>query len=179
MSDADRSDRRDQPDPLANPRSPAVRDIAAALTALLADLFVLYLKTKSFQWHASGPHSGEHGLLLAGHAAQILEATDAVAGRVRKLGASTLRSVGHVARLQRLCDNDADYLSPLEMLIELRDDNRQLVERLRDAHRLCADYGDVASCGTIATWTDQAEGRAWFLAEAARGGNSGEPGTLE
>ena len=166
------------PGPLANPRAKAVRDISAALTALLADLFALYVKTKNFHWHVSGPHFRDYHLLLDEQARQILATTDTVAARVRKLGGTTLRSVGHIARLQRLADNDADYVTPLEMLTELRDDNTVLAERIRDAHGLCGEHGDIAGTGLLETWTDEAESRAWFLAEASRGGN-GEPTSLE
>ena len=177
--------RQDQPrkktarNPLANPRAEAVRDISAALTALLADLFALYVKTKSFHWHVSGPHFRDYHLLLDEQAGQILATTDPVAERVRKLGGTTLRSVGHIARLQRLADNDADYLTPLEMLTELRDDNAQLVERIRDAHGLCDEHGDIAGASLLETWADEAEGRVWFLAAASSGDNSGEPTSLE
>jgi starvation-inducible DNA-binding protein len=167
------------PNPLADPRAKAVRDISAALTALLADPLVLYVKTKNFHWHVSGPHFRDYHLLLDEQAGQILATTDAVAERVRKLGGTTLRSVGHIARLQRLSDNDADYVTPLEMLTELRDDNAQLAAWTRDAHGLCGEHGDIASAGLLETWTDEAESRAWFLAEASRGGNSGEPTSLE
>jgi starvation-inducible DNA-binding protein len=159
---------------LANPRGSAVRDIAAALNLLLADLLALYVKTKNFHWHVSGPHFRDYHLLLDDQAAQILATTDVVAERVRKLGATTLRSIGHIARLQRVSDNDSDDVSPLEMLTELRDDNALLAERIRDAHGLCAEHGDIATAGLLETWSDAAEGRAWFLAEAGRGGNSGE-----
>src|SRR5213596_2367999 len=115
----------------------ATRDISGALNLLLADLFALYLKTKNFHWHVSGPHFRDYHLLLDEQARQILGTTDTVAARVRKLGGTTLRSVGHIARLQRLADNDADYVTPLEMLAELRDDNTVLAERIRDAHGLC------------------------------------------
>jgi starvation-inducible DNA-binding protein len=165
--------------PLANPRAPAVRDIAAAFNLLLADLFALYLKTKSFHWHVSGPHFRDYHLLFDEQAGQILATTDGLAERVRKLGGTTLRSVGHIARLQRVADNDADYLSPLEMLTELRDDNTELAQRMRDAHGLCDEHGDIASAGLLETWTDEAERRAWFLAEAGSGANSGEPSSLE
>ena len=166
------------PGPLANPRAKAVRDISAALTGLLADLLALYVKTKNFHWHVSGPHFRDYHLLFDEQAGQILATTDALAGRVRKLGGTTLRSVGHIARLQRVADNDADYVTPLEMLTELRDDNAELAERIRDAHGLCDEHGDIASAGLLETWTDEAESRAWFLAEASRGGN-GEPTSLE
>src|SRR5437879_2418847 len=133
----------------------ATRDISGALNLLLADLFALYLKTKNFHWHVSGPHFRDYHLLLDEQARQILAATDTVAERVRKLGGTTLRSVGHIARLQRLADNDADYVTPLEMLAELRDDNTVLAERIRDAHGLCGEHGDIASAGLLETWTDE------------------------
>jgi starvation-inducible DNA-binding protein len=166
------------PSPLANPRAKAVRDISAALTGLLADLLALYVKTKNFHWHVSGPHFRDYHLLFDEQAGQILATTDALAERVRKLGGTTLRSVGHIARLQRVADNDADYVTPLEMLTELRDDNAELAERIRDAHGLCDEHGDVASAGLLETWTDEAESRAWFLAEASRSGN-GDATSLE
>ena len=166
------------PSPLANPRATAVRDISAALTGLLADLLALYVKTKNFHWHVSGPHFRDYHLMFDEQAGQILATTDALAERVRKLGGTTLRSVGHIARLQRVTDNDADYVMPLEMLTELRDDNTELAGRIRDAHGLCDEHGDIASAGLLETWTDEAESRAWFLAEASRGGN-GEPTSLE
>jgi starvation-inducible DNA-binding protein len=159
---------------LANPRGQAVRDIAAALNGLIADLYALYVKTKSFHWHVSGPHFRDYHLLFDAQAGELLATTDALAERVRKLGATTLRSVAHIARLQRVADNDADYLAPLEMLAELRDDNLQLAQRMRDAHALCDGHGDIASAGLLATSTDEAEHRTWFLAEAGRNGDSGE-----
>jgi len=149
----------------------AVRDISGALTALLADLFALYMKTKNFHWHVSGSHFRDYHLLLDEQAGQIFAATDSVAERVRKLGGTTLRSVGHIARLQRVLDNDADYVTPRDMLAELRDDNLQLATRLREAHETCEEHGDIASASLIETWVDEAEGRAWFLFEAGRNGN--------
>jgi starvation-inducible DNA-binding protein len=152
----------------------ATRDISGALNVLLADLFALYLKTKNFHWHMSGPHFRDYHLLLDEQADQIFSATDIIAERVRKIGGSTLRSVGHIARLQRLLDNDAEYVTPLDMLAELRDDNKQLATRLREAHGLCDGHGDVASASLIETWIDEAEGRVWFLFEATpRGDSSG------
>jgi starvation-inducible DNA-binding protein len=152
----------------------ATRTISGALNVLLADMFALYLKTKNFHWHVSGPHFRDYHLLLDEQANQIFSTTDSIAERVRKIGGSTLRSVGHVARLQRVWDNDAEYVAPLDMLAELRDDNRQLAMRLREAHGLCDEHGDVASASLIETWIDDAEGRVWFLFEATRrGDNSG------
>jgi len=146
----------------------AVRDISGALTALLADMFALYVKTKNFHWHVSGPHFRDYHLLLDEQAEQIFTTTDTIAERVRKLGGMTLRSVGHIARLQRVADNDADYVTPRDMLAELREDNIQLAARLREAHGLCDEHGDVASASLIETWVDETEGRAWFLFEATR-----------
>ena len=128
----------------------------------------MYLKTKNFHWHMSGPHFRDYHLLLDEQADQIFATTDAIAERVRKIGASTLRSVGHIARLQRVLDNDAQYVAPFDMLAELRDDNEQLATRLREAHGLCDEGGDVASASLIETWIDEAERRVWFLFEAIR-----------
>src|SRR3982751_3239665 len=129
--------------PLATPTdlsADAVRDIAAALNELLADMFALYLKTKNFHWHLSGPHFRDYHLMLDEHGDELLATTDPVAERVRKLGAPTLHSIGHIARLQRLLDNDADYVTPLDMLAELRDDNVQLTARMREAHEACDEH---------------------------------------
>jgi starvation-inducible DNA-binding protein len=146
----------------------ATRDISAALNLLLADMFALYLKTKNFHWHMSGPHFRDYHLLLDEQADQIFATTDTIAERVRKIGGTTLRSIGHIARLQRVLDNDAQYATPLDMLAELRDDNEQLVARLRQAHGLCDEYGDVASASLIEIWIDEAERRVWFLFKAIR-----------
>ncbi|MGZ6007468.1 MAG: Dps family protein [Rhizomicrobium sp.] len=146
----------------------AVTDIAAAFTALLADMFALYTKTKNFHWHVSGPHFRDYHLMLDDQAAQIFGTTDAIAERVRKIGGTTLRSIGHIARLQRIRDNDSDYVTPLDMLAELRDDNIQLTAELRAAHGVCDEHGDVASASLIENWIDEAEGRTWFLYEASR-----------
>jgi starvation-inducible DNA-binding protein len=143
----------------------AVRDISGALTALIADLFALYVKTKNFHWHNTGPHFRDHHRLLDEQAKQIFAATDAIAERVRKLGGTTLRSISHIARLQRVLDNDADYVTSGEMLAELREDNAQLAIRLREAHGLCAEHGDVATTSLIESLVDEAEGRVWFLFE--------------
>jgi len=153
-------------------RADAVRDLSTALTALLADMFALYLKTKNFHWHISGPHFRDHHRLLDEQAGQIFATTDALAERVRKLGGTTLRSIGHIARLQRVVDNDADYVTSREMLAELLEDNAQLATRLREAHGLCAEHGDVATTSLIETLVDEAEGRAWFLFEVTHNGGS-------
>src|ERR1700726_5121409 len=137
--------------------SDAVRDISGALNILLADMFALYLKTKNFHWHMSGPHFRDYHLLLDEQAGQIFATTDPIAERVRKLGGTTLRSIGHVARLQRVSDNDADYVEPLAMLAELRDDNLQLAARLRETHEVCDKHGDVATASLIENWIDEAE----------------------
>jgi starvation-inducible DNA-binding protein len=149
-----------------------LRDISGALTALLADMFALYVKTKNFHWHVSGPHFRDYHRLLDEQAEQIFATSDAIAERVRKLGGTTLRSIGHIARLQRVLDNDADYVTPHEMLAELCEDNAQLAARLRDAHGLCDDYRDIATAGLIENWVDEAEGRVWFLFEATHNGDS-------
>ena len=151
----------------------AVRDISGALNALLADTFALYVKTKNFHWHVSGPHFRDYHLLLDEQGEQIFAATDDIAERVRKIGGTTLRSIGHIARLQRVLDNDAEHVTPRDMLAELRDDNAQLAVRLREAHGLCDEHGDIASASLIENWVDEAERRAWFLAEATLG-HSGE-----
>ena len=146
----------------------ARRDVAAALTGVLADVFALYLKTKNFHWHMSGPHFRDWHLMLDDQAGQILGMTDALAERARKLGGTTLRSVGHIARLQRLADNDADFVTPEDMLAERAEDNRRLTGFLRAAHGVCEAHGDVASTGLIEVWIDEAERRAWFLFETTR-----------
>jgi starvation-inducible DNA-binding protein len=153
-----------------NLTSNATRDISGALTTLLADMFALYLKTKNFHWHVSGPHFRDYHLLLDEQAEQIFATTDAIAERVRKIGGTTLRSVGHVARLQRVLDNDADYVAPQDMLAELRDDNTQLAAHMREIHGLCDEHGDVASASLLEVWIDEAERRTWFLFEAGRKG---------
>ncbi|HTJ91478.1 MAG TPA: DNA starvation/stationary phase protection protein [Pararobbsia sp.] len=146
----------------------ATKDLAAALNLLLADYFALYLKTKNFHWHMSGPHFRDYHLLLDEQGDQIFETTDPLAERVRKIGGNTLRSIGQIGKLQRVLDNDAEFVTPQDMLAELADDNRQLVTRLREAHDVCDEYGDVASASLIENWIDEAERRAWFLFEAGR-----------
>src|SRR5947199_6159094 len=161
--------------PLATPtdlKPNAVRDLAGALNILLADMFGLYLKTKNFHWHVSGPHFRDYHLLLDEQGDQIFATTDAIAERVRKIGGTTLRSIGHIGRLQRVLDNDADYVTPLDMLAELRDDNKQLTAHLRETHGLCDEEEDVATASLLETWIDEAERRTWFLFEAARRGET-------
>src|SRR6266852_1420763 len=148
--------------------SNAVWDISGALNILLADMFALYVKTKNFHWHMSGPHFRDYHLLLDEQAAQILATTDAIAELVRKIGGTTLRSIGQISRLQRVLDNDADYVTPLDILAELRDDNKQLAANLRVTHGLCDEHGDVASASLLENWIDEAERRTWFLYEATR-----------
>src|SRR4051795_9030891 len=151
----------------------AIQDIAGALNALLADTFALYLKTKNFHWHVSGPHFRDYHLLLDEQAAEIFATTDPLAERVRKLGGTTLRSIGDVARHQRVLDNDAEYVEPRDMLAELRDDNRELVGRMRQVHGVCDEHGDVATASLLETYIEEAERRAWFLYEASRGERRG------
>jgi starvation-inducible DNA-binding protein len=146
----------------------ATTDISAALTGLLADMFALYLKTKNFHWHLSGPHFRDYHLMLDEQADQIFAATDAVAERARKVGGTTLRSIGHIHRIQRLADNDADYVTPEDMLAELAEDNRRLTGFLRATHAVCEEHNDVASTSLIEVWIDEAERRAWFLFETTR-----------
>jgi starvation-inducible DNA-binding protein len=146
----------------------ATKDISGALTVLLADMFALYLKTKNFHWHMSGPHFRDYHLLLDQQGDQIFAATDAMAERVRKIGGTTMRSIGQISRLQRLLDNDADFVTPRDMLAELRDDNKQLAGFMRAAHTVCDEHEDVASASLLENWIDEAEQRTWFLFEAAR-----------
>ena len=150
----------------------ATEQIAAGLNLLLADFFALYLKTKNFHWHVSGPHFRDYHLLLDEQADQIYAVTDPIAERVRKLGRSTVRSIGHIKQLQRVLDNDADFVTPLDMLAELRDDNRDLVSRMRELHGLCDELGDVATASLLEVWIDEAERRAWFLFETSRRGEN-------
>jgi starvation-inducible DNA-binding protein len=151
----------------------ATRDISGALNAILADVFALYLKTKNFHWHMSGPHFRDYHLMLDDQSDQIFAMTDALAERVRKVGGTTLRSIGHIARLQRISDNDADYVEPLDMLAELREDNQTLVTKLREAHDVCEEHNDVASASLIENWIDEGERRHWFLFETSRNAKSG------
>src|SRR5207248_3016430 len=155
-------------------RANAVPEISGALNVLLADMFALYLKTKNFHWHVSGPHFRDYHLLLDEQADQIFAITDPVAERVRKLGGTTLHSIGHIARLQRVKDNDAEFVSPQDMLAELRDDNLRLISQMRETHSVCDERRDVATASLLEVWIDEAERRAWFLFEAGRRGD--EPG---
>jgi starvation-inducible DNA-binding protein len=152
----------------SNLTSNAKQEVSAALTTLLADMFALYVKTKNFHWHVSGPHFRDYHLMLDEQGTQIFATTDDIAERVRKLGGTTIRSIGHIARLQRVSDNDADYITASDMLSELCDDNIQLAARLRETHSLCDEHGDVATASLIEIWIDEAEKRTWFLFEATR-----------
>ena len=146
----------------------ATRDISAAMNAILADVFALYLKTKNFHWHMSGPHFRDYHLLLDEHADQLFAMTDPIAERVRKIGGLTLRSIGQISRTQRVLDNDAEYVEPLDMLAELADDNKTMTVRLREAHNVCDEHRDVATASLIEVWIDETERRTWFLFEATR-----------
>jgi starvation-inducible DNA-binding protein len=148
----------------------AIKDISGAMNAILADTFAFYFKTKNFHWHMSGPNFRDYHLLLDEQADQIYAMTDPIAERVRRIGGSTLRSVGHIARLQRVLDNDAEYVTPATMLAELRGDNKDLVARLREAHAVCDEHHDIASVSLIEVWIDETERRTWFLFEAGRTG---------
>jgi starvation-inducible DNA-binding protein len=158
--------------PLATPTNisaNATTDIARALTALLSDVFVLYLKTKNFHWHMSGAHFRDYHLMLDEQGEQIFAMTDDIAERARKIGGTTIRSIGHISRVQRLLDNDADFVTPADMLAELRDDNLTLVSLMKETHALCDEHGDIATASLIENWVDEAERRAWFLFESTRG----------
>src|SRR5213080_1400945 len=137
--------------------SEATRDISGALNALAADFFALYLKTKNFHWHVSGPHFRDYHLLLDEQANQLYATTDPIAERVRKLGGTTVRSIGYIAQLQRISDNDAEYVTPLDMLAELREDNARLGDRMRETHGVCGEHGDVATASLLEVWIDEAE----------------------
>jgi starvation-inducible DNA-binding protein len=151
----------------------ATRDVSGAMNAILADVFALYVKTKNFHWHMSGPHFRDYHLMLDEQGEQIFAMTDDIAERVRKIGGTTLRSIGHIARLQRISDNDADYVEPLDMLAELREDNQSLIRSLREAHDVCDEHNDVATASLIENWIDEAERRHWFLFETCRNAKSG------
>lgn len=172
-SKADKADKAKQlrKAPLKTP-SPlgenARRDISAELNTLLADIFALYVKTKNFHWHMSGPHFRDYHLLLDEQSTEIYETTDPVAERVRKLGGTTLRSIGDISRHQRLSDNDADFVTPADMLAELREDNARLADFMRKTHDLCDEYNDVATASLLENWIDEAERRVWFLFETGR-----------
>jgi starvation-inducible DNA-binding protein len=149
----------------------ASKDIAGAINALLADTFALYLKTKNFHWHMSGPHFRDYHLMLDEHSDQIFAMTDVLAERVRKLGAPTLRSIGDITRHQRIADNDAAYVTPDDMLAELRDDTQRFITAMREAHDVCEEHNDVATTSLLEVYIDEAERRVWFLYEAGRKGD--------
>jgi len=159
------------PAPLATPTdlsADAVTTLSAALNPLVADIFALYVKTKNFHWHVSGPHFRDYHLLLDEQAEQIFATIDELAERVRKIGGRTVRSIGHIAKLQRVADNDQDFVAPFDMLCELMDDNKTLAANMRQAHKAAEGHEDVATASLIETFIDQAERRTWFLFEATR-----------
>jgi starvation-inducible DNA-binding protein len=145
-----------------------IKNLSSGLNAVLADVFSLYLKTKNFHWHMNGPHFRDYHLLLDEQASQIFAISDDIAERVRKIGGTTIRSVGHIARLQRITDNDQEFVPARDMLIELHADNRALVESLRAAHEVASKANDYATTSLIEVWIDEAERRAWFLFESTR-----------
>jgi starvation-inducible DNA-binding protein len=157
--------------PLTTPGAPpekAVQDISRALIPLLSDVFALYLKTKNFHWHMSGPHFRDYHLMLDDHGEQIFAMTDAIAERARKLGGTTIRSIGQISRFQRIVDNDAEHVEPLDMIAELRDDNARLTQAMREVHSLCDEAEDVATASLLENWIDETERRTWFLFECGR-----------
>lgn len=151
----------------------ATKDISGAMNAIAADVYALYLKTKNFHWHLSGPHFRDYHLLFDEQGDQLFAMTDAIAERVRKVGGATLRSIGQIARMSRVSDNDAEYVEPSDMLAELREDNKALAGRLREAHDVCDEHRDIATASLIEVWIDETERRTWFLFEAGRHGDSG------
>jgi starvation-inducible DNA-binding protein len=157
--------------PLATPTDltrSTTKDVAGSMNAILADVFALYLKTKNFHWHMSGPHFRDHHLLLDEQAEQLFAMTDPIAERIRKIGGPTLKSIGQISRTQRVLDNDADYVEPLDMLAELAEDNKTLAARLREAHDVCDEHRDVATASLVEVWIDETERRTWFLFETTR-----------
>jgi len=157
--------------PLSTPsdlEKEGTKEIAGAMNAVVADVFALYLKTKNFHWHLSGPHFRDYHLLFDEQAAQLFAMTDPIAERVRKIGRTTIHSIGHVSRLQRVLDNDAEYVEPEDMLAELLEDNKAMASRLREAHNVCEEHEDVATASLIEVWIDETERRSWFLFEASR-----------
>lgn len=167
--------KRRQRAPLITPtdlKAAATKDIAGVMNAILADVFALYLKTKNFHWHMSGPHFRDYHLLFDEQGDQLFAMTDPIAERIRKLGGSTLRSIGHIARVQRVEDNDAEYVEPEDMLAELCEDSKTLAARLREAHGVCEGHEDIATASLIEVWIDETERRTWFLFEASRRADS-------
>jgi starvation-inducible DNA-binding protein len=166
--------RRRRAAPLLTPSdlgAEASKNIAGGMNGILADVFALYLKTKNFHWHMSGPHFRDYHLLLDEQADQLYAMTDPIAERIRKTGGSTLRSIGHIARMQRIKDNDAEYVDPLDMLAELREDNAMLAARLREVHDVVDEFRDIATASLIENWIDETERRTWFLFESSRRGS--------
>ncbi|MFA6266883.1 MAG: DNA starvation/stationary phase protection protein [Pseudolabrys sp.] len=149
----------------------ARKDIAGAINAILADAFALYIKTKNFHWHISGPHFRDYHLLLDEQSAEIFATTDELAERVRKIGGNTIRSIGDIAKKTRIADNDAAYVSPEDMLAELRDDTQRVITAMREAHDLCDEHNDVATASLLENYIDAAEKRVWFLYEIGRKGS--------
>src|ERR1700704_5574758 len=161
-----------QQSPLVTPtdlKAAATKDIAGAMNGILADVFALYLKTKNFHWHMSGPHFRDYHLLLDEHGDQLFAMTDPIAERIRKIGGLTIKSIGQISRIQRVLDNDAEYVDPPDMIAELADDNKTLAGRLREAHNVCDEHRDVATASLIEVWIDETERRTWFLSEIKRG----------
>ena len=166
---------RKQEAPLITPtdlKAKATKDISGAMNVILADVFGLYLKTKNFHWHMSGPHFRDYHLLLDEQAEQLFAMTDPIAERIRKVGGTTLRSIGHISRMQRVLDNDAEFVEPEDMLSELREDSKALAARLREVHGICDGHNDIASASLIETWIDETERRTWFLFEVSRHADS-------
>ena len=146
----------------------ATRDVTGALNAILADVFAFYLKTKNFHWHLSGPHFRDYHLMFDEQASQLFSMTDPLAERIRKIGGSTIKSIGQISHLQRVLDNDADYVDPQDMLAELCEDNKTLTARFREAHNVCDEHRDIATASLIETWIDETERRTWFLFETSQ-----------
>jgi starvation-inducible DNA-binding protein len=146
----------------------AAYDISQALIPLLSDVFALYLKTKNFHWHMSGPHFRDYHLMLDEQGDQLFSMTDVIAERARKLGCATIRSIGQISRFQRVVDNDAENVKPSDMVAELRDDNAKLTVNMREVHALCDEAGDVATASLLENWIDETEKRTWFLFECGR-----------
>jgi starvation-inducible DNA-binding protein len=176
MGDKTEDRKRRRRAPLDTPtdlKPAATRDIAGAMNAILADVYALYFKTKNFHWHLSGPHFRDYHLLFDEQGDQLFAMADPIAERIRKVGGSTIRSIGHVARLQRVKDNNAEYVDPKDMLAELREDNKDLAARLREVHDVCDEHRDIATASLIEVWIDETERRTWFLFEAGRRGDPG------
>ena len=180
MSRPDSTKSHDTRDPARRPlvtptdlSATATKEISGAMNAILADVFALYVKPKNFHWHLSGPHFRDYHLLFDEQADQVFAMTDAIAERVRKVGGTTLHSIGQIAAMKRVSDNDAEYVEPSDMLAELREDNKALAGRLREAHNVCEEYRDIATASLIEVWIDETERRTWFLFEAGRRGDSG------